>query len=111
MALRTRQKAVSNRPALAHKGTMGWATIVIFVLGIGNFALQQAVLDSGHPLVRRLPFGAGEIGRRAAVATEFAVLLFALLLSANGWPGFVWAYAAYTGFNAVAAWLILGGKV
>ena len=90
---------------------MAWPSIVIFVLGIGNFALQQAVLDSRHPLMRRLPFGSGQIGRRAAIATEFAVLLFALMLSINGWPGFVWAYIAYTGFNAFAAWLILSGKV
>ena len=48
---------------------------------------------------------------RAALASEFAVLFFALLLSVNGWPGFVWAYLVYTLLNGVAAWLILARKV
>lgn len=90
---------------------MGAATLVIFVLGIGNFALNRAVFDSGHPLFARLPQASKVLGRRAALATEFAVLFFALLLSVEGWPGFVWAYGGYTAFNGAAAWLILSGRV
>jgi hypothetical protein len=90
---------------------MGWATIVIFVLGVGNFALNRAVFDSGHPLLARLPHRSRVLGHRAALVTEFAVLFFALLLAEKGWPGFVWAYGAYTGFNTLAAWLILNRKV
>lgn len=90
---------------------MGWSTIVIFVLGVGNFALNRAVFDSGHPFLARLPRRSRVLGHRAALATEFGVLFFALLLSARGWPGFVWAYVAYTGFNTLAAWLILSRKV
>lgn len=90
---------------------MGLATMVIFVLGIGNFALGRAVIESGHPMLTRLPHTSRLWGRRAALATEFALLVCALLLSANGWPGFVWAYLAYTTFNAFAAWLILSGRV
>lgn len=85
--------------------------IVIFVLGVANFALNRAVFDSGHPLLARLPQASRVLGSRAALVTEFAVLFFALMLAANGWPGFVWAYLAYTAFNAVAAWLILRGKL
>jgi hypothetical protein len=103
--------AVSNRPALAHNDVMGWPTIVIFVLGVANFALNRAVFDSRHPLFSRLPRASQLLGSRAALFTEFAVLFFALLLSVNGWPGFVWAYLAYTLFNGLAAWLILAGKV
>lgn len=90
---------------------MAWATIVIFLLGVGNFALNRAVFDSGHPLLARLPRSSRILGSRAALVTEFAVLFFALLLSVKGWPGFAWAYLAYTGFNAVVAWLILTGRV
>lgn len=90
---------------------MGWSTIVIFVLGVGNFALNRAVFDSGNPLLARLPHRSRSLGRRVALVTEFAVLFFALLLSARGWPGFVWAYGAYTGFNILAAWLILSRRV
>jgi hypothetical protein len=85
--------------------------IVIFVLGIGNFALNRALYDARHPLFARLPHASRVLGRRAAFVTEFAVLVFALVLAANGWPGFAWAYLGYTAFNAVAAWLILTGRV
>ena len=90
---------------------MAWATIMIFVLGIGNFALNRAVFDSGHPLLARLPQASRVLGNRAALVSEFAVLLVALMLSANGWPGFAWAYLVYTGFNAAVAWLILSRRV
>ena len=90
---------------------MGPATIVIFVLGVINFALNRAVFASGHPLLARLPRTSLVLGQRTALVTEFVVLFFALLLSVNGWPGFVWAYAAYSVFSAGAAWLILSGRV
>jgi hypothetical protein len=90
---------------------MEWPTIVIFVAGVINFALNRAVFDCGHPLLARLPRASRVLGQRAALVTEFAVLFFALLLSVNGWPGFVWAYAGYTAFSGVSAWLILSGRV
>lgn len=90
---------------------MQWATLIIFVLGIANFACNRAVFESGHPLFARLPRTSRSLGRSAALVTEFAVLLFALLLSVEGWPGYAFAYAAYTAFNALAAWLILSGRV
>ncbi|MDC8753685.1 hypothetical protein OIK40_03410 [Erythrobacter sp. sf7] len=96
---------------IAIVAAMGWSTIVIFVAGVVNFALNRAVFDSGHPLLARLPRASRKLGQRASLVTEFAVLFFALLLSVNGWPGFVWAYLAYSLFNGVAAWLILGGKI
>jgi hypothetical protein len=90
---------------------MGWPTIVIFVAGVINFALNRAVFDSRHPLLACLPQASRRLGARAALVTEFAILLIALMLAANGWPGFVWAYLAYTAANGVAAWLISAGKV
>lgn len=90
---------------------MGWATIMIFVMGIGNFALSRAVFECGHPLFVRLPQASQRLGRGAALVTEFAVLFFALLLSVRGWPGFAWAYGGYTAVNAFAAWLILTRRV
>ncbi|MFN3863797.1 MAG: hypothetical protein ACK4RT_05885 [Erythrobacter sp.] len=90
---------------------MGWSTLVIFVLGIVNFALNRAVFGSGHPLLARLPEASRVLGNRAALATEFVMLVFALMLSVNGWPGFVWAYLFYTAANALAAWLIVGRRI
>jgi len=90
---------------------MGAATAIIFLLGIGNFAINAAVFGRGHPLFARLPPASQTLGRRAALASEFAVLFFALLLSVKGWPDYAWAYGVYTALNGGAAWLILTGRV
>lgn len=83
------------------------AIVLVFVLGMGNFALHRAVLDSRHPLLARSPLFVGIAGRRAALALEFAVLLGALLLVANVHDRWSLAYLVYSALNAVAAWLIL----
>ncbi|WDA42272.1 hypothetical protein [Erythrobacter sp. BLCC-B19] len=90
---------------------MNWATVVIFVLGIANFAINRAVFESGHPLFARLPQISQTLGRRAALASEFAVLLVALMLSVKGWPASAFGYAIYTACNAGAAWLILTRRI
>ena len=90
---------------------MGSATVIIFLLGIANFAINGAVFGRGHPLFARLPQASQTLGRRAALISEFAVLFFALLLSVEGWPGYAWAYGAYTAVNGFAAWMILGGRI
>ncbi len=87
------------------------ALVFIFLMGIGNFALHKAVLESGHPLLGQMPWFVHKLGDRLTLVTEFLVLLAALLLAANGWPGLAWAYLAYTGLNAIAAWLILTDRV
>lgn len=87
------------------------AIILIFLLGIGNFALHKAVLESGHPLLGQMPWFVHMLGGRVTMVTEFLVLLAALLLAANGWPELVWAYAIYSGLNALAAWLILSNRI
>lgn len=90
---------------------MGWATIAVFVLGIGNFALGRAVIESGHPLLARLPQSQRRLGRRLMLGTEFLLLLAALMLAGGAWPGVALAYATYTMANGMAAWLILSGRL
>ena len=90
---------------------MNWATVFIFLLGIANFAINRAVFESGHPLFERLPQISQTLGRRAALLSEFAVLLVALLLSVRGWPAFAFGYGFYTMCNAGAAWLILTRRI
>lgn len=87
------------------------ALIAIFLMGIGNFALHKAVLESGHPLLGAMPWFVHLLGGRMTLVTEFLVLLAALMLAANGWPGLVWAYLLYSALNAVAAWLILTDRL
>ncbi|WP_086606866.1 hypothetical protein [Erythrobacter donghaensis] len=86
---------------------MTWATVIIFLMGIANFAINRAVFDSGHPLFVRLPQASQTLGSRAALVSEFVVLWVALLLSVRGWPIFAYFYGIYTIANGFAAWLIL----
>lgn len=87
------------------------ALVAIFLLGVGNFALHQAVVDSGHRLIGDVPLAPGDVGRRILLGTEFLVLLIAMLLAANGWPALAWAYFLYTCINGLTAWLILSGRL
>ena len=85
--------------------------VPIFLLGVANFAMHKAVLASGHPLLRTSAWFAAALGGKASLLTEFAVLLAAMFLADKGYPGVVWAYAAYSGLNAVAAWLIVSRRM
>lgn len=87
------------------------AVWLIFFMGIGNFAMHKAVLESRHPMVSRMPLFTHALGRRIALGFEFTVLLAAMLLAGNGYPALVWGYLLYTGVNALAAWLILTNRI
>lgn len=86
---------------------MDWTVISIAILGIFNFALYAALLERSHPLAAQMPEFLTALGGRLTFVAEFAVLVAALLLAANGWPEMGWAYLAYTALNAMAAWLVL----
>ena len=85
--------------------------LIAFLLGVGNFALHKAVLESGHPLLGQLPSFTNALGGRLSLIMEFAVLLAAMLLIWNGRPAVIWGYLAYTAFNGGSAWLILSGRI
>ncbi len=84
---------------------------IMFIFGVGNFAIHQAVLESGHPLVEQMPNFVQLLGGRLTLVAEFAVLVAAMLLAANGWPGVIWVYAGYSALNAVSGWMMLSGRV
>ena len=84
--------------------------IVVFLLGMGNFVVHKAVLDSDHPLLGRVPFFFN-LGGRYSLYLEFAMLLGAMLLVAHGSWGWTLFYACYSAVNAISAWLILTGRV
>ena len=87
------------------------AMVIIFLLGIGNFTLHKAVLESRHPMLGQVPWFVHLLGGRLTLVTEFLILLAALLLAANGWPGLAWGYLAYTALHCFAAWLILTDRI
>lgn len=85
--------------------------IFIFLLGIGNFAAHKAVLESRHPLLNRVPMFFQLLGGRFSLLVEFAMLLGAMLMVAQGSIGWVLFYGIYTAVNALSAWLILSGRI
>lgn len=87
------------------------AILLTFLLGIGNFALHRAVLEQYRPLIAHMRGAAFTLGGRLSLAAEFAVLLAAMLLVANGHTGWGWAYLGYSLFNGITAWLILRHRV
>jgi hypothetical protein len=87
------------------------ALLFTFLLGVGDFALHKAVLESGHPLLGRMPWFVHLLDGRGSLVVEFLLLLGAMLLVGTGSPGWAWVYAAYTVLNALAAWLILSRRV
>ncbi|AKH43309.1 hypothetical protein FHS61_000989 [Altererythrobacter atlanticus] len=87
------------------------AILLMFLLGIGNFALQRAVLESRHRLLRELPPLIRKLGGRASLVAEFCLLLGAMLLVGNGYPEWGWAYLGYTALNAFSAWILLSNRI
>ena len=86
-------------------------TVVVFALGIANFALHKAVLESGHALVRQMGWLARGKPLPFSLIVEFALLLAALAANAQGWGAAAAAYFAYSLLNGVSAWLILSGRI
>ena len=87
------------------------AIALLFVLGIANFAMHRAVLDSGHPLLRQAPAYLHMLGGRMSLVVEFLMLVSAMLMTADGSTGWAWFYGGYSAVNGLSAWLILSGRV
>jgi hypothetical protein len=86
--------------------------IICFFLGIANFAMHKAVVESGHPFVEdtKLYFGR-HFGHNGSYAIEFVILAAAMIFAASGSWLIVLCYIAYTLLNILAAYLLLNGKV
>ncbi len=84
---------------------------IIFLLGVANFAMHRAVLESGHAMVRMMQEGSSIFSPRVTLSMEFGLLLVAMLLVAYGRTAWGWTYAGYTTFNAITAWLILTRRI
>ena len=87
------------------------AIVLTFLLGIGNFALHKAVLESRHHLVAQMPRILRALGGRVSLLAEFVLLCGALLLVAHGYTGWGFAYFGYSMLNGFSAWLILSRRI
>ena len=87
------------------------ALVITFLFGIGNFALHKAVIESGHPLLRQMPWLFDRMGGRFSLMFEFLLLSGAMLLIDSGSTGWALAYAIYSLLNGLSAWMILSGRM
>ncbi|MFC3175067.1 hypothetical protein ACFOD9_12480 [Novosphingobium bradum] len=87
------------------------ALAMVFLMGVANFAMHRAVLDSGHPILGQIGWLYRSLGGRFSLAVEFALLVGTMLLIASGGEWWAWGYGLYTAMNALSAWLILSGKL
>lgn len=87
------------------------ALIITFLLGMGNFACHQAVIASGHRMLREIPPRRLLIAQRTSLAFEFALLCGALYAAKEGAVHWVWLYAGYFLVNLGAAWSIVTRRI
>lgn len=87
------------------------ALIMVFVLGVANFAMHKAVLESGHPMLAQMPAILRNPRRPLSLGLEFAALLGTMLLVYSGSAGWAIGYAIYSGLNALSAWAILNRRI
>jgi len=99
------QRRLAAQPFRATMPAMG--VFITFLLGIGNFAMHRAVLESGHPMLREVRWHASSRLGRMSMALEFVLLLAAMLLVDAGRTGWGMTYAVYSGLNAIVAWTIV----
>jgi len=83
------------------------AILILFCLGIGNFAVHKAVLECGHPLLMQMPWYFQMLGGRFSLLVEFVMLLGAMLMTDSGSIGWAWGYAVYSAMNGFSGWLII----
>lgn len=85
--------------------------VVIFCLGVLNFAAHKAVLESGHPMLGQVRWLFRPLGGRLSLLVEFVMLLGAMIMVASGSFGWAMLYLVYSLMNGLAAWLIFSGRV
>ncbi|WOE75275.1 hypothetical protein [Alterisphingorhabdus coralli] len=86
--------------------------ILMFFLGIANFAMHKAVMESGHPAIQstRVAFDRAT-GGWGGYALEYTILLAAMSFVNVGYMAALGAYLGYTCLNGVAAWILLKGRM
>lgn len=98
-------------PGAARTLSESMALFLVFLLGIANFAVHRAVLESGHPILRQIGLQFRSLGGWFGLFIEFLLLAGTMLLIANGTNDWAWGYLVYSSFNGFTAWLILSHRV
>lgn len=87
------------------------AAIFTFLLGIGNFALHRAVVESGHRMIGEMEPAQLQAIRWLSLSFEFLLLCGVLFAVRSGHTIWLWAYMGYSVINGAAAWLIVSRRI
>lgn len=84
------------------------AVFLLFFLGIANFAMHKAVIESGHPAIQSTRAAFEKVtGGWGGYILEYTILLAAMSFANVGYMAALGAYIGYTALNGVAAWILL----
>ncbi len=84
---------------------------VVFICGIGNFAMHKAMLESSHPLITEARGSFRKfLGPYGSYILEFFMLAAALIFANMGMLSAVIFYFIYTVANCAAAWVLFSNK-
>lgn len=83
--------------------TISLTLILLFLMGIANFAAHRGMLESGHPLVEEATRSLrSTFGRNATYVLEYILLVTAMMFHASHPILPVLLYGLYTMFNVLA---------
>ena len=56
------------------------ALVIVFMLGVANFALHRAVLDCRHPVLGHVPWQEYRLGGWFSLGVEYVMLLISMAM-------------------------------
>ncbi len=85
--------------------------IIVFLCGVGNFAMHKAMLESDHPLIAEARGSFRKaLGPYGSYILEFLMLAAALIFANMDMLSAVIFYAVYTLANCAAALILFSNK-
>ena len=80
---------------------------IIFLCGVGNFAMPKAMLESNHPIMAEARGSFRKVlGPYGSYMLEFFMLAAAMIFANMGMLSAVIFYFVYTLANCAAAWVL-----
>ncbi|GAB5482156.1 hypothetical protein [Sphingorhabdus sp. EL138] len=84
---------------------------IIFICGIGNFAMHKAMMESDHPMITEARGSFSKLlGPYGSYILEFAMLAAALIFANMGMLSAVFFYGIYTLANCAGAYVLFSNK-
>ncbi|WP_108810811.1 hypothetical protein [Sphingorhabdus sp. Alg231-15] len=84
---------------------------IIFICGIGNFAMHKAMMESNHPMITEARGSFSKfLGPYGSYIIEFGMLAAALIFANMGMLSAVIFYGVYTLANGAGAYVLFSNK-